>query len=86
MTKIENFFPNLELGALGYPLWDGPIDLEFGPDGSLYVLEHEARAPRRASTTAPATSARAPSIAVDRSSGGAAPLTVAFDGSASDRP
>ncbi|MFE7507557.1 PQQ-dependent sugar dehydrogenase [Promicromonospora sp. NPDC057488] len=38
--EIEDFFPNSALTAAGMPINDNPIDLEFGPDGSLYVLEY----------------------------------------------
>ena len=38
--EIENFFPNADLQAAGMPINDNPMDLEFGPDGSLYVLEY----------------------------------------------
>ena len=85
ITKIENFFSNLELGARGYPLWDGPIDLEFGPDGSLYVLNHITRNLVRVDYS-PGNKRPRASIAVDRSSGGAAPLTVAFNAGGSTDP
>ncbi|MFI8526748.1 PQQ-dependent sugar dehydrogenase [Promicromonospora sukumoe] len=38
--EIEDFLPNTALTAAGMPINDNPIDLEFGPDGSLYVLEY----------------------------------------------
>ncbi|GAB2486741.1 lectin [Promicromonospora xylanilytica] len=37
---IEDFFPNSAVEAAGMKTHDNPIDLEFGPDGSLYVLEY----------------------------------------------
>ncbi len=40
VTKIENFLPNAALTAAGMPVWDNVIDFEFGPDGSLYVLDY----------------------------------------------
>ncbi len=40
VTRIENFLPNASLTAAGMPPWDNPIDIEFGPDGSLYVLDY----------------------------------------------
>lgn len=40
VTKIEDFLPNASLVAAGMPIWDNPMDLEFGPDGSLYVLDY----------------------------------------------
>ena len=38
--EIEDFLPNSALETAGMPINDNPIDLEFGPDGSLYVLEY----------------------------------------------
>ncbi|MBQ1088940.1 PQQ-dependent sugar dehydrogenase [Streptomyces sp. B93] len=38
--KIEDFLPNPALTANGQPIWDNPMDMEFGPDGSLYVLDY----------------------------------------------
>ena len=40
VTKIEDFLPNASLNAAGMPPWDNVIDFEFGPDGSLYVLDY----------------------------------------------
>ena len=40
VTRIQDFLPNSALTAAGMPPWDNPIDLEFGPDGSLYVLDY----------------------------------------------
>ncbi|WP_438853576.1 PQQ-dependent sugar dehydrogenase [Agromyces sp. M3QZ16-3] len=40
VTKIEDFLPNATLNAAGMPPWDNVIDFEFGPDGSLYVLDY----------------------------------------------
>ncbi|MCD2440920.1 PQQ-dependent sugar dehydrogenase [Agromyces sp. SYSU K20354] len=40
VTKIEDFLPNSALNAAGMPPWDNVIDFEFGPDGSLYVLDY----------------------------------------------
>ncbi|MGW0817314.1 PQQ-dependent sugar dehydrogenase [Streptomyces viridiviolaceus] len=40
VSKLENFLPNADLTAGGQPIWDNPMDLEFGPDGSLYVLDY----------------------------------------------
>jgi glucose/arabinose dehydrogenase/PKD repeat protein len=40
VTKLEPFLPNTALNAMGMPPWDNPMTLEFGPDGSLYVLEY----------------------------------------------
>ncbi|RIJ78647.1 PKD domain-containing protein [Nakamurella silvestris] len=40
VDKIEHFLPNDALETNGQPVTDNPMDLEFGPDGSLYVLEY----------------------------------------------
>ncbi|KQZ85685.1 glycosyl hydrolase [Microbacterium sp. Root166] len=40
VTRIQDFLPNAALTAAGMPIWDNPIDIEFGPDGSLYVLDY----------------------------------------------
>ncbi|PXY27727.1 PQQ-dependent sugar dehydrogenase [Prauserella muralis] len=40
VTAIEDVLPNAALTTLAQPLWDNPMDLEFGPDGSLYVLDY----------------------------------------------
>ncbi|MFD2028280.1 PQQ-dependent sugar dehydrogenase [Promicromonospora aerolata] len=40
LGEIEDFFPNSAVEAAGMKTHDNPIDLEFGPDGSLYVLEY----------------------------------------------
>lgn len=40
VTRIQDFLPNTALDAAGMPRWDNPMDMEFGPDGSLYVLEY----------------------------------------------
>lgn len=40
MSKLENLLPNSERAQNGIPQWDNPMDLEFGPDGALYVLDY----------------------------------------------
>lgn len=40
VTHIENFTPNASLQANAQPLNDNVMDIEFGPDGSLYVLDY----------------------------------------------
>ena len=40
VTRIQDFLPNSALTAAGMPVWDNVIDFEFGPDGSLYVLDY----------------------------------------------
>ncbi len=84
LVGMERFLPGLELS--------NPIDLRFGPDGALYVLEYgeswntqnlDARLSRidyHAGNRAPVAR-----IAADRTVG-AAPLRVAFSGAASADP
>ncbi|HSK28231.1 MAG TPA: PQQ-dependent sugar dehydrogenase [Jiangellales bacterium] len=93
VTKIEDFIPNAWTAIYGTYPHDNPMDLEFGPDGSLYVLDYGDgffrqnpdaglyridyaegnKAPQAAFTATPI-------------SGSEAPLTVAFDASASRDP
>ena len=40
VDHITNFLPNAALETNGQPITDSPIDIEFGPDGSLYVLDY----------------------------------------------
>ncbi|QGH70026.1 PQQ-dependent sugar dehydrogenase [Pseudactinotalea sp. HY158] len=40
VTQIENFLPNAFLSDAAQPIWDNVMDMEFGPDGSMYVLEY----------------------------------------------
>lgn len=40
VTHIQDFLPNSALSTAGQPTHDNPIDMEFGPDGSLYVLDY----------------------------------------------
>lgn len=40
VSKLENVLPNSERSENGIPPWDNPMDLEFGPDGALYVLDY----------------------------------------------
>lgn len=93
VTHIEDFLPNTALYAAAQPIHDNPMDLEFGPDGSLYVLEYGDgffranpdaglyridyaegnKSPQASFTATPGSSSEAP-------------LTVAFDASASTDP
>ena len=36
----SHFLPNTALETNGQAITDSPMDLEFGPDGSLYVLDY----------------------------------------------
>ncbi|GAA3747336.1 glucose/arabinose dehydrogenase [Spinactinospora alkalitolerans] len=40
VSQIENVLPNDHLDSIAAPPWRGIMDMEFGPDGSLYVLEY----------------------------------------------
>ncbi|MWV31754.1 PQQ-dependent sugar dehydrogenase [Rathayibacter iranicus] len=40
VTHIEDFLPNTALSQAAQPIHDNPMDMEFGPDGSMYVLEY----------------------------------------------
>ncbi|WP_329423794.1 PQQ-dependent sugar dehydrogenase [Streptosporangium sp. NBC_01495] len=40
VTKLEHFLPNGALTTAAMPITDSPMDMEFGPDGSLYVLDY----------------------------------------------
>ncbi|MFC9608166.1 PQQ-dependent sugar dehydrogenase [Streptomyces niveus] len=40
VSKLENVLPNSQRSQNGIPQWDNPMDLEFGPDGALYVLDY----------------------------------------------
>ncbi|MEV0825362.1 PQQ-dependent sugar dehydrogenase [Nonomuraea rubra] len=90
VTAIEHFLPNSALRTAAQPITDSPMDIEFGPDGSLYVLEY-GDGFFRANPDAglyridytPANKTPQARIAADRTSSSAAPLTVAFDATAS---
>ncbi|MFJ2441349.1 PQQ-dependent sugar dehydrogenase [Streptomyces sp. NPDC087658] len=92
VTKLENVLPNSERSANGIPPWDNPMDLEFGPDGSLYVLDYGDGFFRQNPDAGLyridyAEGDKAPTavIKTDRSSG-QAPLTVSYDGRSSSDP
>ena len=60
-----------------------PVDLEIGPGGDLFYVDHEGGAVHRITTE----SASAPTARIAATpSGGAAPLTVHFDGTGSSAP
>ncbi|RCG32923.1 PKD domain-containing protein [Sphaerisporangium album] len=90
VTAIENFLPNSELRTMAMPITDSPMDIEFGPDGSLYVLDYgngffrenpEAGLYRIDYT--PGNKTPQAKISTDKRSSSAAPLTVQFSGAAS---
>ncbi|MEO3853970.1 PQQ-dependent sugar dehydrogenase [Acrocarpospora sp. B8E8] len=90
VTKLEHFLPNSALRTAAQPLTDSPMDLEFGPDGSLYVLDY-GDGFFRANPDAglyridysPDNKTPQARITVDKASASAPPLTVQFDGSGS---
>ncbi|GAA3242769.1 lectin [Actinocorallia longicatena] len=90
VTAIEQFLPNSALTAKAEPITDSPIDIEFGPDGSLYVLDY-GDGFFRANPDAglyridysPGNKRPQAKIVTDKVSATQAPLTVHFDGSTS---
>src|SRR5690625_3219861 len=93
VTKIHNFLPNAALYEQAAPEWSGIMDMEFGPDGSLYVMEYgkgffrqnpEAGIYRIDYNEQNKTPRAA--FTADPTSGSEAPLEVHFDASASMDP
>ncbi|WP_265520478.1 PQQ-dependent sugar dehydrogenase [Oerskovia flava] len=90
VTEVTNFLPNEHLESVGQPIWDNVMDMEFGPDGALYVLEYGDGFFRQnpdaglyrigygADNLTPQAF-----ISADPISGSDAPLEVTFDASAS---
>ena len=82
---INHFLPNTALETNGQAITDSPMDLEFGPDGSLYVLDY-GDGFFRANPDAglyridytPGNKAPTARISADPISSSTAPLTVAF--------
>ncbi|GAA3622682.1 lectin [Kineosporia mesophila] len=93
VSKIEQFLPNADLTTNGQPITDSPIDIEFGPDGSLYVLDYGDgffRANPDAGLYridwAPGNKSPQAHITADPISSSTAPLTVEFSGAESVDP
>jgi glucose/arabinose dehydrogenase len=93
VSHIEQFLPNDDLSSHGQPITDSPMDIEFGPDGSLYVLDYGDgffRANPDAGLYridyAPGNKAPQAKISANPISGSSAPLAVTFNGSASADP
>jgi glucose/arabinose dehydrogenase len=91
--EIEDFFPNSAVEAAGMKTHDNPIDLEFGPDGSLYVLEYGDGFFRQNPDSGLyridyAEGNKAPQARFTATPGSSsqAPLEVAFDASGSSDP
>ena len=93
VDHITNFLPNAALETNGQAITDSPIDIEFGPDGSLYVLDY-GDGFFRANPDAglyridysPGNKAPTARISADPISSSGVPLTVDFDGSDSTDP
>ena len=93
VDHITHFLPNAALETNGQPITDSPIDIEFGPDGSLYVLDY-GDGFFRANPDAglyridysPGNKAPTARISADPISSSGVPLTVEFDGSGSTDP
>ncbi|WP_211589869.1 PQQ-dependent sugar dehydrogenase [Microbispora sp. H11081] len=90
VTKLEHFLPNAELTKMAMPITDNPIDIEFGPDGALYVLDYGDGFFRANPDSglyridySPGNKAPQAKITVDKTSGSNAPLTVEFSGAKS---
>ncbi len=89
VTAVEDFLPNSHLETVNQPIWDNVMDMEFGPDGALYVLEYGDGFFRqnpdaglyKVTYGSDDTTPRA-SISADPISGSTAPLEVTFDASA----
>ncbi|MBD5784704.1 TIM barrel protein [Cellulosimicrobium terreum] len=90
VTAVEDFLPNAHLETVNQPIWDNVMDMEFGPDGALYVLEYGDGFFRQNPDAglykvvygSENTHPRA-FISADPVSGSSAPLEVTFDASAS---
>ncbi|GII58116.1 hypothetical protein Pth03_65050 [Planotetraspora thailandica] len=90
VSAIEQFLPNSALTSMAMPITDSPMDIEFGPDGSLYVLDYGDgffRANPDAGLYridyAPGNKTPQAKISTDRASSSEAPLTVEFSAAAS---
>ncbi|WP_233571530.1 PQQ-dependent sugar dehydrogenase [Cellulomonas triticagri] len=93
VTHIEDVTPNAAITAEGWPPVDNPMDIEFGPDGSMYVLDYgdgffRANPDAGLYRIAYAEGNKAPRAAFTATptSSSTAPLTVEFDASASSDP
>ncbi|QDB78449.1 TIM barrel protein [Georgenia wutianyii] len=94
VTAVENFLPNLHLETVNQPIWDNVMDMEFGPDGSLYVLEYGDGFFRqnpdaglyRVNYVGDGNKTPQAAFTATPVSGSDAPLEVVFDASASRDP
>ncbi|WP_286308143.1 PQQ-dependent sugar dehydrogenase [Agromyces mangrovi Wang et al. 2018] len=93
VTHIEQVLPNAELTANLMEITDSPIDMEFGADGSLYILDYgngffrqNPEAGLYRVDYAEGNKSPTAVIAADPISSSTAPLEVQFDGSGSSDP
>lgn len=92
VTRIQDFLPNAALNAAGMPPWDNVMDLEFGPDGSLYVLDYgdgffRPNPDAGLYRVDYVEGTKGPRVDLEASvTSGQAPLAVAFDASGSTHP
>ncbi|GAA4722858.1 lectin [Isoptericola chiayiensis] len=93
VTHVEHVLPNAALTDNVQAITDGPIDMEFGPDGSLYILDYgngffrqNPEAGLYRVDYAEGNKAPTAVIAADPISSSEAPLTVTLDGSGSSDP
>lgn len=92
VTKIEDFLPNSALGGAALGAWDNVMDLEFGPDGALYVLNYgdgffRANPDAGLYRIDYVEGTKGPRAVIEASvTSGDGPLTVEFDASGSSHP
>lgn len=93
VTEIVDFLPNAHLNHVAQPIWDNVMDMEFGPDGSMYVLEYGDGFFRQNPDAglyrvdyAEGNKSPQARFTADPISSSDAPLTVQFDASASSDP
>ncbi|MEE6283269.1 DUF1349 domain-containing protein, partial [Georgenia sp. MJ170] len=93
VTDITNFLPNSHLTSVVQPIWDNVMDMEFGPDGSLYVLEYGDGFFRQNPDAglyrvdyAEGNKTPQANVVASPNSGTEAPLTVTFDATGSRDP
>lgn len=93
VSKIEQVLPNKDLTLNGQAITDSPIDIEFGPDGSLYVLDYGDGFFRQNPDAglyridwAPGNKSPQAQITADPVSSSKAPLTVKFSAADSVDP
>ncbi|WP_380166326.1 PQQ-dependent sugar dehydrogenase [Jannaschia sp. R86511] len=93
VTEITHFLPNADLRNNVQAITDSPIDIEFGPDGSMYILDYgngffrqNPEAGLYRVDWAPGNKSPNAVIEADPISSSEAPLTVTFDGSGSTDP